>query len=673
MPEQSDLFDLSRKHLIGRLVTATVSRGKIADISVPSETQFRHMLVLSAADFGAKGHVKVMDEEIPFFATDEVSYKGQPVLAVFGYEAEDVELFCKEVKVSYQIKQDSEDYDGRRYGDPFIWSFGNTDECFAKNAKVYKSTFEVTPFSNTMLGDQKVFAVQKDGKINIRVSSQWPTNLKNTIAENLGCETEDIVLHPQPYYAPYDQLIAMPSILSTIAALAALQSGELVQLTSSMVSWQPRMEISHETAFLQDGTLLADRANCVVDLGAFPFFSSEVYHNILAGLVSVYPMKAADVSISITRSSTPPANFFGDLGYSMALAGTENHFSQLAASIGVQPGIWRLNRVKDIGPSGFPLCESVKQSSDFDKLAPSLKSVLEASWYSRKFATNTQSRMLGVKLNPAINYSRGIGIASGESIMGFSQQFNTNAKYALSVTMNEDETLTVNTGVIADKSMLAIWKDTIRQIIDIPAEDISFMDINDPGILEIGPSTLSRKVGIVSSLLMKACSELNRKKEFSRLPVTIVSEYEAEITDPFYFSAAIGSVVIDLHIDTVMLSPIIDNIWVNFHMGHVFDKTKLLNKARHTITTVLSDICPRSSGKCNIEIQIEQDGAFTASSLTAGLRGLTTAALVGALSQALGHQIHRIPVTSDDILGIAKGTPTIAETIISGNGIGGDK
>jgi len=62
----------------------------------------------------------------------------------------------------------------------------------------------------------------------------------------------------------------------------------------------------------------------------------------------------------------------------------------------------------------------------------------------------------------------------------------------------------------------------------------------------------------------------------------------------------------------------------------------------------------KRKAKCNIDIKIEQDGSFTASSATAALRGLTTAALVGALSQALGHQIDRIPVTSDDILAIAK-------------------
>ncbi|MBQ4281950.1 MAG: hypothetical protein II753_07630, partial [Spirochaetales bacterium] len=71
MPDQSDLFDLTKKHLIGRLVTSTVSSGRIADISMPGESQFRHMLVLSAADFGSHSGVRVMDEEFPFFARDE--------------------------------------------------------------------------------------------------------------------------------------------------------------------------------------------------------------------------------------------------------------------------------------------------------------------------------------------------------------------------------------------------------------------------------------------------------------------------------------------------------------------------------------------------------------------------------------------------------------------------
>ena len=267
-----------------------------------------------------------------------------------------------------------------------------------------------------------------------------------------------------------------------------------------------------------------------------------------------------------------------------------------------------------------------------------------------------------------VNYSRGIGMGCGQSIFGFSQQFNSNAKYSLTVTLNEDNTIRVNTGMTADRSMLGIWKDTVRKFLEVRAEDIYFTDINDSDIQDMGPSTLSRKMGIVSALLVQACSEIARKRQFSRLPITVSTQYEAELTDPFYFSSSIGTVAMDLHIDTVMLSPIIDNIWVNFHLGHVFDMEKLLNKARHTITAVLADICPRSTAKCNIDIIISQDSSFVASSLTSGLRGLTTAALISALSQALGHTITKIPVTSDDILAIANKNTLTGEKSFSREG-----
>ena len=668
MAEQSELFDLSKKHLIGKLVTSTVSSGKIADISMPSENQFRHMLVLSAADFDNRDGIEVMDEEFPIFARDEVFYKGQPVLAVFGYDSEDVDLFCRQVKVSYQIMPDSENSGGRLHGSPFAWSYGNTDDFFTSKAKTFKSSFEVVPFSNTMLGDLRIFATQREGKFHVRLASQWPIHVRKSIAHALGIDIDDILLYPQSYYSPYDQLVLEPSVLCCIAAMAAQQSGELVQISAPMVSWQPRMRIEHETAFHDDGTLLADRASCTIDLGAYPFFASEVCSNVLAGLVPVYPMKAADVSIQITSSSTAPASFFGDLGYSMALAGTENHFSQLASAIGVQPGIWRLNRVNEIKKDGNPLCESVKQGSDFDKLKKSLKEVLDKSWYSRKYSANSQKRMMNLRMNPMINYSRGIGIGCGQSIFGFSQQFNANANYSLSVTLDEDNTVKVTTGMTADKGMQGLWKDTIRKFLEVPSENIVFADINDHEVIDMGPSALSRKMGIVSALLVQACSEIARKKQFSRLPITVSTQYDAELTDPFYCSSSIGSVVMDLHIDTVVLSPIIDNIWVNFHLGHVFDMERLLNKARHTITAVLSDICPRSTAKCNIDIKISQDGSFTSSSLTSGLRGLTTAALVNALSQALGHTIKKIPVTSDDILAIAGKSTFPGDRIFSREG-----
>ena len=77
MPEQSELFAVNRKHLVGKLVTSTVSNGVIAGIELPEGGASSDLVVIGAKDFGECNFIDVMGEAVPIFAKDEVSYKGQ--------------------------------------------------------------------------------------------------------------------------------------------------------------------------------------------------------------------------------------------------------------------------------------------------------------------------------------------------------------------------------------------------------------------------------------------------------------------------------------------------------------------------------------------------------------------------------------------------------------------
>lgn len=656
MPEQSELFAVNRKHLVGKLVTATVSNGVIAGVELPEGSVSSNLVVISAKDFGECNYIDVMGESVPIFAKDEVSYKGQPVLAVFGSVSEDVELFCNAVKVSYQITPGSESSATQVFGEPFNWSYGNTDEYFVQGSKTLKTTFSVGSHSCNTLGDQKIFAVMDEGVMKLQLETQWPVHVRRSVANVLGLPFENVHIDVQPYFASFDQLIMMPSLLSCIAAKAAIMTGELVRLYAPLVSWQPKMDFEFRTAVLQDGGCAAGRYKCTIDMGAFPIFSKEVCYNILAGIVPVYPMKALDVTVTIMKSCAPPANFFGDLGYSMSLAAVENHFTQLALAYGRQPGLWKLEQVNECGHKGTPMGESVRESSGFDNLAKTLDEVVSSSWYSRKYAANSQKALFAERMNPLVNYSRGIGIATGEGIMGFSQQYNALVRYSLSVSLTQDEKVVVNTGMQASRNMMAVWKQAVRQFLDVDDDNIVFKSVNDADIIDIGPDVLSRRIGIVTRLLIKACSEISKKKAFSRLPITVTAYSEADLSDPYYFSSCFGTVAVELHLDTVSLSPVIDKVWARFHMGHVFDVQKLVNKARLSMFSVISEVLPNWSGDLNIDLGISQDSDYTPSSVTAAVRGLTMAALISALSQAIGRYVNAVPITESSILALIKGS-----------------
>ncbi len=667
MPEQSEIFELNRKYLVGKLITSTVAKGHIANIELPSPEKYSNISIITAEDLGQFNFVQVMDEKVPILATEEISYKGQPVMAVFGPEDEDVELYCKEVKVSYQITPESEALSSQVYGQPFEWSFGDTKEYFVPHSKIVKTTFSVGAHENALLGDQRIFANLQKGIMNIQLETQWPVNVKRSVAQVLGFPPEKVNVQAQPNVASYDQFILRPTIFSCIAAVAVVKTKSAVQMCAPLVSYQPALNYKFETVVSHDEGCIAGRFNCTVDMGAFPIFTQEVFHNVLAGVVPVYPMKALDVKISILKSPTAPANFFGDLGFAMSQAAVENHFTQTAQALGLQPGLWRLDMLKAYGDKGPALSEKIRKSKGFNNLSKTLDDILNISWYSRNSAANTQKKLYGNRVNPLVNYSKGIGIACGEGIMGFSQPFNVAMKYKLAVTLTEDNKVIVNTGMQAGKDMLFIWKQTIKQYLDVSEDDIDFMDINDEKIIDIGPNVLSRKIGIVTRLLKQACSEIAKKKTFSRLPITVEASSQLGESENFYYNSCFGSVAVELHLDTVTLSPVIDKVWARFHMGHVFNMQKLINKARLAIFTVISEVFPNISWQFNIDLQVEESSDYAQSSITAAIRGLTIAALIGAISQALGKSVNFLPIKDTDLLSILKGgrpnVVTLTETV----------
>ncbi len=658
MPEQSEIFELNRKYLIGKIVASTVARGHIAAIELPPQEKYPNVFVVTAEDFGLFNFVQVMEDKVPILATDEIYYKGQPVMAVVGPSAEEVELYCREVKISYQIAPEAETVASEFYEQPFEWSFGNTDEYFVQHAKTVKSSFSVGSHESSLLGGQRIFAVKEKGIMNLQVETQWPVNVKKSVAQVLGCSLEKVYVYAQPNVASYDQFILRPTVLSCIAAVAAVKTKSAVQMCSPLVSYQPALNYKFETVVSHEEGCVAGRFNCTVDMGAFPIFAQEVYYNVLAGLVPVYPMKALDVKITILKSPSAPANFFGDLGFSMSQAALENHYTQVASALGKRPGLWRLELLKSCGNHGPSLSEKIRKSTDFEKLPKTLEEIINVSWYSRKAAVNIQKKLYGNKINPLVNYSKGIGLATGEGIMGFSQHFNVLMKYSLQVTLTEENKVIVNTGMQAGKDMLFLWKQTIKQYLDVPEDDIIFLDINNENIIDIGPNVLSRKIGIVTQLLIQACSEIARKKSFSRLPISVEAVSETNDTGPFYQSACFGSVAVELHLDSVTLSPVIDKVWARFYMGHVFNLQKLINKARLAIFTVISEVFPNISCQFNIDLNVVEGASSGQSSITAAIRGLTIAALISAISQAVGRPVNFLPIREPDILSLIKGEKT---------------
>ena len=97
MLDTSDILDLNKPHITGRIITAPRGCTFPELISVPSSS---NILVLSAEDMG-KNSIAIDNMDIPVFSGDNVQYAGQPIIAVFGNDTDSTEQICKQIKIEY--------------------------------------------------------------------------------------------------------------------------------------------------------------------------------------------------------------------------------------------------------------------------------------------------------------------------------------------------------------------------------------------------------------------------------------------------------------------------------------------------------------------------------------------------------------------------------------------
>jgi xanthine dehydrogenase molybdopterin-binding subunit B len=88
-------------NLHGIIIRSTVDEGQIVDIQLPKMDS--HFLIIAARDIPGNNRIQILDNQMPLLASSQISYKGQPILALFGHDFESVELTAREIQISYKL------------------------------------------------------------------------------------------------------------------------------------------------------------------------------------------------------------------------------------------------------------------------------------------------------------------------------------------------------------------------------------------------------------------------------------------------------------------------------------------------------------------------------------------------------------------------------------------
>ena len=639
MLDNSDILDLNRPHMTGRIIAAPRSCTTAELISVPSQG---NILVLSAEDMG-KNSIEIDGMKIPVLAGENIVFDNQPLIAVFGNDTDTTENICKNIRIEYS----DVDYEQRKTNafktDSYKWGI---EEPKSGNLRTVTSTFVQKRYSQPLMSCSRILAAKDDeDNVHIMAASQWPAHLRKSVAAVLDIPPSKVIIHESRFYSSQDQLLFLPSFAASIAAVAAVRTGKLIELVAPMTSSQPQIEITTTTMVDDNGRPVFQKSVARADLGAFPFYADEYIKSIFEGCNPVYKLKGLEIDVSIIRSALSPAVFFGDLGYSTALTATEKHYSKLAVQLGTIPSAWKKDNC------GGEI-EKLRTSDLKDNLSTLISQCAEISEFNRLFSIFSQPSLPGANLTSFLGYRRGVGIACGEGIQGLSNVEPELSHFKAEMVLYEGGRLEIVGGVAFKRSMMDICSDIVLSILDLKRENIVFRNTDAENKLDMGPYALSRSICFFPQAVMDGCRRIakNLKKRNKTFPIREpIGKVSMKKDVSLFNSHACGCLALSVEIDPVLLVPRVNKVWTRLSVGKVFDMVRLKHKAIRKIITAVQEVFPGYDSSFDIDIEIESNPDLMPGSVSSLLSGLTKSAAAEAIELALGKPVEHLPLTADDI------------------------
>lgn len=644
MADRDLTINPNQELLSGVLLRSTVDRGTIRSISIPRTDD--EIIIVSAKDFGDANRITVLDTEFPVLASSEVSFKGQPVLAIFSYDNESSKLLSKEIKVDYE-RQESV----RVELPVHTLGWGDTaaamaDEKLKKVTGLYYFGHQ-TSDSHSIL---KVKATISADEVLIECPTQWPFHVKRTVAQALGVPQEKVRVVIKDYYAPKDEYLTQPSILAAIAAIAARKGGCPAEIATTFPVYKPEMMINRTSAVDGDGNVVAEEVTASVDLGAWALFGDEIATQISCGLMPLYPVPNLSIKTGLFSTSKVPSNFFGTAGFADALCSSEVQASKVASACGESPVEWRIRHAQE-----NPLYQKKVSTLGYPALAKCIREAADDSGFERKYFAFQLQRTKKNRLNSLLSYARGIGIACAPGVNGLAVSFKELPEYSVRLTLDAGGKVILNTSFPAGSSVNAIWSSIIAKRLKVSQDDISVEIPDTVHTVDSGPDLLSRDIGDIAQLIIQCCESINSRRFREPLPISAVSSFDTDSSLPELESTVWVAAAMEIEIDPVMIVPVVKKVWVDTNFSLVFDRKLLESKMRRVIESTIVELGGKPDPEMEDRIVFHIDNEGRASSVNQALKSALSASFTSALCQAINVEQIRLPISSSYLLEIIKG------------------
>ena len=627
----------------GLVMKSKVAGVRLKGFKIPSFDQ--RFLVITSEDI-SDNSISLFGSTMPILADSEITYIGQPLLAVFGPEFESVELLMRQIEVETE-PYDENDKEKllRDETPPLFFSWGQDEAITSEEENKYKvidSEFRIEPTVFISSLRYTVTLWKENESLYAELPTQWPELVVNTISKITGMAPKSINLRQSNLFSKRDEYLFMPAVYASLAAIATIRLALPVEIRAVGESARAGMTFIRHTILNDDGKPISESVDVTADQGAYQFAAKEMQRQIMTGLLPTYSLKSFMAKISIVSSNTHPASFAGSLGYSEALAATEYHHTKLLDKNCCTPVMF------EAGEKGKTRFTDYAPSMELENITSLITPIAKASVFDRKWASNNfQHGDFSL-----VGYIKGIGLASGSSVAGFSTAMAKESGFSSIMTYTQKKNISVNAYVNNNDYLVKYWKSLISSRVEDEgsADNVVFLE-QAPNAIDCGPDVLSRYASCFTPQLAAAAKRLNILRLADKIPVSIKFDAENTYYPCEFEHSGFGAVIAEVKISSMSFSPVVTEVWANFCLSHIIDQKDAYNKARCFILTTLGECGATipSSFKLHLSLSSKEGISETITNIEALARALTMGAFANALYQAAGAKAAIMPTSAERI------------------------
>jgi CO/xanthine dehydrogenase Mo-binding subunit len=385
---------------------------------------------------------------------------------------------------------------------------GDVERALARAPVVVEGVYETGAQEHVYLETQGMIAWLEGDVVVVQGSMQCPYYVLNALKHALGRDERRVRVVQAPTGGGFGGKEEYPSTIALHAALLALKADRPVKIVydrpedmAATTKRHPSL-VRHRTGLTQDGRLLAQDIEVVLDGGAYVTLSPVVLSRGIIHAAGPYACDNVRIAGRAMFTNAVPFGAFRGFGAPQTLFACERHMDVIARKLGLDPVELRTrNLIRD----GQTTATGQVIRDGTDRVAV-LERALELSGYREKQRAHRA-------FNAAQRATRrGIGLATfyhGAGFTGGGEVHLNSRVHVAGLADGRVEVLTAN--IEMGQGTLTVFTQIAADRLGLAPEDVVIGDADTSRVPNSGPTVASRTTMVVGRLIERAADDLRHR------------------------------------------------------------------------------------------------------------------------------------------------------------------